>query len=77
MAEEIITTVISADGVSQTCVLKEKVNNGNGQLIYRFRNRDIGVEYLLTKEGTGWRSLNPGEIHQPIFHHLCSFAETL
>lgn len=77
MATEISTTITADNGETQTCVLKEKINNQNGRLVYRFKNQHTGVEYLLVKEGGNWRSLNTNTIPEPVFNDLCSFASTL
>lgn len=77
MAEEIITTLTTKDGKTEAYVLKEKINNGNGQLLYRFRHQERELEHLITRDGDTWRSLNPGDMHEHVFLHLCAFAEKL
>lgn len=69
------TTITHANGETNTCVLKEKINNENGQLVYRFHNQDSGDEYLLAQHGSEWRQLQGAILPDSIFKTLCDFGD--
>lgn len=77
MSNTPITTNIIINGLSQTCLLKEKSNNGNGQMLFRYVNQHSGNEYLLVKEGNDWRTLNETISSTEIFQQLCEFSDNL
>lgn len=77
MNENHNTLINAANGEQHTCILKEKVNNSNGKLIYRFRNQNNGEEYLLAKDAGGWQPLNNCPLPENNIRELTEFADGL
>lgn len=77
MKENRSTTISATNGEKQNCVLQEKINNGNGKLLYRFHNEACGDEYLLAREGNEWEALNDCRLPPVNIKELTDFADTL
>lgn len=74
MAKEISTSISLGDGDPQICILKEKVDNENGKLLYRFRNQNSGEEYLIIQHGDSWQGLNGCQLPEAAIKQLGEFV---
>lgn len=52
--EEIKMDIQDSDGRNHCCKLVSKVNNGNGQMIFVFREEGISSDFTISKHGDQW-----------------------
>ncbi len=69
------TTITHANGETNTCVLKEKINNENGELVYSFITRIQAMSTYWPNTAVNGGNCRGPYLADSIFKTLCDVSD--